>query len=159
MNPELPPHLVEHFEDPYNYGPIDRSTHQAECRYEACPLGTDLLVIQLRIGQQTVDEVGFDGEACPWCQASTSLIIEQLAGEHVDALQDLMADPTWIGEEPADGNSVTLRDRIRRELGDIPMAHRGCVRLALKTIRSALESGEQDQDGPTFSGPSLGDEQ
>lgn len=149
----LPPHLEEHYEDPYNYGPLDGSTHQAELNNTDCPLQLDVCVIQAILSGPKV-ELWFDGDACPWCQSAASLILERLADYSAEDIQEMAADLPAFWRATADPGS-SLAD-VATPFRDVPAEHRGCVELVWRAIDAALESG--GDEGPTFSGPHLGEE-
>lgn len=82
-------HILDHYQNPRNYGEIEDPDISHE---EYNPLCGDRLTIQLRLGDERVEEVKFHGEGCAISQASASMLTELVEGKSVDELKALTKD-------------------------------------------------------------------
>ena len=139
----LPPPLDEHYEDPFHQGELADATHEGEAIHDGCPDGRDVLVLQLHIADDgAIAEAWFDGEGCPWCLAVASHFTERISESTLD--------------EVAAITTVTTADVPE---SSIPEPRGACANLVLRALQAALASAADDEDGPHFSGPHLGEEQ
>ncbi len=131
--------IQDHFEDPYHRGRCERPTHFAEARNETCG---DVVAVELRIIDDVVQEVWFDGEGCQLSQAVASMLVERLEGMSTDGIRSVSVEslPTLV--------------EMEIEPKQVP-----CCQVTLDAIHASLEAtSDEDQDDPTFGGPDLGDE-
>ena len=127
-----------HYEDPYHRGSCEYATHHAEREVACCG---SVLVVELQIRDGVVEEAWFDGDGCQLGQAVASLLMEAVEQRPTDELRHL-----------------SIPD-IAKLLGEpIPEKHRPCCQLACDTLLAALDSPIDDEQGPSFLGPDLGDE-
>ena len=83
-------HILDHYEDPYHRGPLDRATHQHE---DDNPLCGDVISIQLEIdGDGQIKQVYFDGDGCCISQAAASMLVEQMDGKTVSDITAFSAE-------------------------------------------------------------------
>lgn len=78
--------VLEHKRAPRHFGPIAAATHQAQGRNPQCG---DEVHVQLRIEAGRVRDIGFTGQGCAICIASTSMMTEAVAGGEVEAARAL----------------------------------------------------------------------
>ncbi len=82
--------ILEHFEEPYHRGPCPCATHAHEGENTLCG---DSIRIELQIdGANTVCNAYFDGDGCCISQAAASMLMEDVEGKPVDALQQFTAE-------------------------------------------------------------------
>ncbi len=70
--------VLEHKRAPRHFGKLAAPTHEARGRNPSC--GDDISV-QLRIAEGELAEIGFVGQGCAICIASTSMMAEALYGK------------------------------------------------------------------------------
>lgn len=70
--------ILEHNKKPRNWGLLADATHKAE---GLNPLCGDHLHLSLRLAGDTVEAVGFEGEACAICKASASMMTAIVKGK------------------------------------------------------------------------------
>ena len=70
--------ILEHNKKPRNWGMLADATHKAE---GLNPLCGDHIHLSLRMNGDSVDAVGFEGEACAICKASTSMMTTIVKGK------------------------------------------------------------------------------
>lgn len=80
--------ILEHYQNPSNYGTID----EPDITYEDTnPLCGDRIRIDLRIQDGTIAEIKFSGRGCAISQASASILTEMVAGETLESIRDFSA--------------------------------------------------------------------
>lgn len=78
--------VLEHKRAPRRYGALAAPTHEAQGRNPACG---DEVKVQLRIEDEQVRQIGFTGQGCAICIASTSMMAEAVEGGSVAAARAL----------------------------------------------------------------------
>ncbi len=139
-------HVLDHYEDPYHRGPCEHATHAHEADN---PLCGDVVHIDLRLTPDgRVQEAWFDGEGCVISQASASMLMEMIEGKTLEQLAKFSAD-----------------DMLKLFGPKLTPNRQKCCLLSWRVLQSAVHSpidgSEQDDDdegGPNFGGPSLGEE-
>lgn len=83
-------HILEHAKNQRNRGIL----HPADIDHEASnPLCGDYLRLTLRVNpEQTITEIGWDGEGCAISQATASLLGEHILGKSLDDIKDISRD-------------------------------------------------------------------
>lgn len=148
---ELQQQIQDHFEDPYHRGRCDYPTHVAEAD-SACPAGEnggtnedgthDLIAVELRIEEDRLREIWFDGRGCILSVSIASMLAEKLEGQRTEKVL-----------------SVSLETAMSDLNVKVDDSRKCCCHLALRAIKRAIQSETIDtEDGPTFGGPDLGDE-
>ena len=80
--------VLEHKRAPRNFGPLPGATHRAEGTNPQCG---DQISVALRIEQDRIADVRFQGQGCAICMASTSMMTEAVQGTPTDAARQLQA--------------------------------------------------------------------
>ena len=78
--------VLEHKRAPRHFGPIGAPTHEAQGRNPQCG---DEVRVQLRIEGERVREIGFTGQGCAICIASTSMMTEAVLGAELETARAL----------------------------------------------------------------------
>ncbi|MEQ8786916.1 MAG: SUF system NifU family Fe-S cluster assembly protein [Pirellulaceae bacterium] len=137
-------HVLDHYEDPYHRGTCEHPTHAHE---DKNPLCGDVVRVELAIDDEgRVREAWFEGKGCVISQASASMLMEQLEGKRVDELKDFSA------QQMLDLFGARLTPNRQK-----------CCLLPWRVVQTAVHSrvaGDEDDEnpGPTFAGPDLGEE-
>ena len=74
--------VLDHKRSPRHFGAVAGATHEARGRNPACG---DEVQVQLRLEDGQVRDVGFTGQGCAICMASTSMMTEAVLGRDVQA--------------------------------------------------------------------------
>ena len=134
--------ILEHYEDPYNHGPLAEVTHAAEA---TIPVFGDSMRIELCLEDDVVTSAGFQSEGCIGCQGAASIVLEWATGKHVQQIRD-----------------QTISDVLELLGEPIPVSRKKCCLLGWRLLLAAIEtpafSDEDDELDVTFGGPSLGEE-
>ena len=80
--------ILDHNRRPRNFGPLESATHDAEGHN---PLCGDEVKIHLRVQDDKVAEIRFEGQGCAISQSSASLMTEALLGRPVEEARAIYA--------------------------------------------------------------------
>jgi len=74
--------ILENYQHPHNHGLIDdKSYDRINTNSKSC---IDQIDLQIKIENDVVKDIRFDGEACAICTSSTSIMIDSLIGKKVE---------------------------------------------------------------------------
>jgi nitrogen fixation protein NifU and related proteins len=80
--------ILEHYQNPSNYGTID----EPDITYEDTnPLCGDKIRIDLKIQDGKIAEIKFSGRGCAISQAAASILTEMVEGQDLEWVRDLSA--------------------------------------------------------------------
>lgn len=80
--------ILEHYQHPKNRGLIDDDAYiKVNTNNESCIDEIDLMV---KLNNNKIEDVKFDGEACAICTSSTSIMIDTLIGKTIDEAKEII---------------------------------------------------------------------
>lgn len=80
--------ILEHYQHPKNRGLINDDTYiRVNTNNESCIDEIDLMV---KLNNNKIEDVKFDGEACAICTSSTSIMIDTLIGKTIDEAKEII---------------------------------------------------------------------
>ena len=83
-------HVLDHYEDPYHRGHLEQATHKHK---DDNPLCGDVVEVELVIDPGgKIIEAYFNGDGCCISQASASMLIEKMEGQHVETVKAFSAE-------------------------------------------------------------------
>jgi len=121
-------YILDHYKNPRNFGRLPDADVSHE---EYNPLCGDLVGMDFRLRDGTIEEVRFHGRGCAISQASASLMTERLKGMRLDEAREIS------------------RDDVLEELGiEISPARLKCALLSLKVLKVGAYglAGEEDDE-------------
>lgn len=132
--------VLDHSRHPRNFGRLGEASATAEGHN---PLCGDKVTVYLKVDDDTIDDIAFEGVGCAIALASASIMTEQV--EHKspeDARRDIervmqQFDRNAPIVEPAGGDMAALSG-VRAFPSRIK-----CATLAWKTLGAALEGGNE----------------
>jgi nitrogen fixation NifU-like protein len=130
--------ILDHNRKPRNWGLPQEATHKAE---GVNPLCGDLIHLALRLADDTVEAIGFEGESCAICKASASMMTAAVKGKaRADAerlVQEFrdMATGTLDPAQPHHLGRLTVFAGVR----DLPTRVK-CAILPWHTLHAALNA-------------------
>ena len=129
--------LLEHNRRPRNFRTLDDATHHAN---GFNPLCGDEISLQLRVDEETVGDVGFQGHGCAISRASASLLTQAVKGASTaDAMAMFDEFHRMLTEPNADLNYDLLGD-LEMLAGVIAYPTRiKCAVLAWHTLKAAMD--------------------
>jgi nitrogen fixation protein NifU and related proteins len=125
--------IIDHSKRPRNFGPIQHVSAKAE-GYN--PLCGDRVTIQLKLEDDRITEIGFQGSGCAISTASASLLTECLKGRTRSEAEGLFErfHNLLTGEAtPADLGKLAVFSGVREYPARVK-----CATLAWHTLRAAL---------------------
>jgi nitrogen fixation NifU-like protein len=132
--------LLEHNRRPRNFRKLEDATHRAD---GFNPLCGDEISLQLRLDEETVGDVGFQGHGCAISRASASLLTQAVKGASTsDAIAMFDEFHRMLTEPDAELNYDLLGD-LEILAGVIAYPTRiKCAILAWHTLRAAMDGQE-----------------
>ena len=118
-------HLVDHYEHPRNKHRMEDADVQLGGGNPGCG---DLITVYLKIEDDRIKDISFDGEGCTISQAGGSIIAEMAEGMSLDEVKALGLDT------------------MKEEMGeDVVKSRVLCATLALGTVQAAVDQYRRDQ--------------
>lgn len=95
--------ILEHYQHPKNRGLIDDDNYiKVNTNNESCIDEIDLMV---KLDNNKIVDVRFDGEACAICTSATSIMIDTLIGKTIDEAKKIITNySNMIDEKSYDDN-------------------------------------------------------
>ena len=140
MNEELKRTIIlENYQNPKNRGLIeDNSYKKINTNSKSC---IDQIDLQIKVENNIVKDIRFDGEACAICTSSTSIMINSLIGKNInEALNIIDNFEKMIDEQEYDdellGEAVVYSDISKQP------NRKNCALLTWKGTKQVLEKSE-----------------
>jgi nitrogen fixation NifU-like protein len=134
--------ILDHNRRPRNYGPVCDANRCAEGRN---PLCGDNITLYLRVEDDVVTDVGFEGSGCAIATASASLMTEELRGKSIQEVRDLLEGVIGMltGDPAEDAQSADVgKLAVFSGVREYPMRVK-CATLVWHTLQAALEGHKQ----------------
>lgn len=97
--------VLEHKRAPRNFGPLAAPTHQAQGTNPSCG---DRIALQLHVQDDQIRDIGFTGQGCAICIASTSMMTQAIKGHDLAYAQHLQQHfrAVLTGEQPPEATTL-----------------------------------------------------
>ena len=129
--------LLEHNRRPRNFRTLEDATHQAD---GFNPLCGDQISLQLKVGDNKVDDVGFQGHGCAISRASASLLTQAVKGATSDETMAMFDEFHKMLTEPDAELDIDLLGDLEMLAGVIAYPTRiKCAILAWHTLKAAMD--------------------
>ena len=137
--------ILDHNRHPRNFGGLEHADASAEGFNPMCG---DRLTLRLRMADDKIDEIRFEGQGCAISTASASLMTEAVKGktsaqalELFDSVHSLLTDDAATGEE--DLGKLAALSGVREYPARVK-----CASLCWHTLASALKMASTASGGP-----------
>ncbi len=128
--------LLEHNRRPRNFRTLDDATHHAD---GFNPLCGDEISLQLRVDEETVGDVGFQGHGCAISRASASLLTQAVKGGSTSDAMAMFDEFHRMLTEPDAELDYDLLGDLEMLAGVIAYPTRiKCAILAWHTLKAAM---------------------
>jgi nitrogen fixation protein NifU and related proteins len=107
--------ILDHYREPRNWGALDHADIDHE---EKNPLCGDRLRLTLRVENDRITEIGWDGEGCAISQAAASMLGEELVGKTLEEARQISKED--------------ILEMLGIELGPVRLK---CALLSLKVMK------------------------
>jgi nitrogen fixation NifU-like protein len=134
--------ILDHNQRPRNFSKLEGANHQAE-GYN--PLCGDHLIVYLKLGEDVIQDISFQGSGCAISKASASLMTEILKGRTRDEAMALFKEVHKMLTGTQDGkiNLQTLgKLKVLSGVSQFPVRVK-CATLPWHTLNAALEGKEE----------------
>jgi nitrogen fixation protein NifU and related proteins len=130
--------ILDHNRKPRNWGVLPDATHRAEGHN---PLCGDHLTLTLRLSDEAVDAINFQGESCAICKASASMMTMAVKGKHRDDAERLVREFRDMATGKLDAANPNHLGRLIVFAGvrDLPTRVK-CAILPWHTLHAAFNS-------------------
>jgi nitrogen fixation protein NifU and related proteins len=133
--------ILDHNRKPRNYGKLEGYTHKAE---GFNPLCGDHIWVYLKIEEETIVDVRFEGDGCAICKASSSIMTTLVKGQSSEYIETMFSE--FHAMVTGDGGM----DKDWSHLGKLELfsniwqypARVKCAALSWHTVKSALNENE-----------------
>jgi nitrogen fixation NifU-like protein len=134
--------ILDHNKKPRNFREPERTNRTAE-GYN--PLCGDKLTVYLRLENDVVSDIGFEGTGCAISKASASLMTESIKGKTVAEVEDLFEE--FHGLVTGDLSKAVDSARLGKlavfsGVREFPVRVK-CATLAWHTLKSALDANSE----------------
>ena len=134
--------MLEHYQKPINRGLIEDSSYQKiNTRNASC---VDNVDIMLKIEDNKIIDIRFDGEACAISTSATSIMIKTLIGKTISEAEEIINNyENMLNEEEYDSeilSEVIVYDEIYKQ-----PSRKRCALLPFEAIKKVLEDAKNNQ--------------
>ncbi len=127
--------ILEHYQNPHNRGLIEDDTYiKANMNNESC---IDELNVMVKIEDDIVKDIKFDGEACALCISSASIMTDTLIGKKVDEVENILRNFLNMATEKEYDKEVLEEAIVYDEVSKTPNREK-CVLLSWWAIEKIL---------------------
>jgi nitrogen fixation NifU-like protein len=133
--------ILDHYKRPRNFGPLQGADHTAE-GYN--PLCGDQVKVSVRLEDDRVADLHFEGAGCAISTASASLMTEAIKGKTVEEAEELFQRYHGLvsGKIAPDDDEDLGKLEALAGVRDYPVRIK-CATLAWHALRAALHGGEK----------------
>lgn len=132
--------ILENYSHPFNKGLVNGNGYvKVNSNNESCIDNIDMMI---KIENDTITDIRFDGEACAISTSATSIIIKTLLNKTIDeALYIIKQYENMIDEKESDSDSLgeaNVYDEIYKQPN-----RKKCALLPVRGIKKVLESRKE----------------
>lgn len=134
--------ILEHYQNPHNRGLIkDDSYKKVNMNNVSCIDEIDLMI---KIEDEKIKDIKFDGEACAMCISSSSIMTDTLIGKTLEEAQNILLNfLNMVKEKPYD-ESLLDEAIVYDEVSKTPNREK-CVLLPWWGVEKILDEIRRDE--------------
>ena len=117
--------ILDLFKNPINRGTLDNHNLHAE---GGNPICGDEVIFQIRISNNTIEDIKFDGHGCAISIAAESILTEMVKGKSIQEIKNL------------------TQEDVFKKLGNIVETRIKCATLGLHVLKKAVEKYEESSE-------------
>ncbi len=127
--------ILDHYQNPHNRGLIEDATYfKTNMNNESC---IDELNIMLKVEDDIIKDIKFDGEACALCISSASIMTETLIGKSIKEAENILQNFLNMATEKEYDKEVLEEAVVYDEVSKTPNREK-CVLLSWWGIEKIL---------------------
>ena len=128
--------ILDNYQDPMNRGLIDDDTYiKVNTNSESC---IDNLDFMIKVVDNKIVDIRFDGEACAISTSATSIMIRSLLGKNIDEVKEILVNyKNMINEDDYDADllgELNVYDEICKQPN-----RKSCALIPSRAIDELLE--------------------
>ncbi len=134
--------ILDHYKHPRNHRALEGANRRAEGNN---PLCGDRIVVHVRVAEDKVKDIAFEGEGCAICMASASVMTEAVKGKSISEAGSISGRFYDI----VTGHSERVPDPSRfgnlgafASVSEFPIRVK-CATLAWQTLQAAIASRDE----------------
>lgn len=134
--------MLEHYQHPKNKGLINNSNYLCvNMNSESC---IDEINLMVKIENNIITDIRFDGEACAICTSSTSIMIDTLIGKSLDEAKKIYQNFENMIEEKIYDNNLLEQAVVYDEIYKQPNRKK-CALLPWWGIKKTIEMSDKSE--------------
>ena len=127
--------ILEHYQNPHGRGLIDDDTYlKTNMNNESC---IDELNIMVKVEDNIIKDIKFDGEACALCISSASIMVDTLKGKTVEETENILQNFLNMAKEKEYDKDVLEEAIVYDDVSKSPNREK-CVLLSWWGIEKIL---------------------
>ena len=128
--------ILEHYQNPKNKGLIKENTYiKINMNNDSC---IDEVNLMVKLEDNKIKDVRFDGEACAICTSSTSIMIDTLLGKSIEEAEEIIKNFYNMIEEKEYKEEILEQANAYNDISKQPNRKK-CALLGWWGIEKALE--------------------
>lgn len=132
--------ILDHYKKPRNFRKLEGANRKAEGHN---PLCGDQVTIYLKVENNIVKDISFEGSGCAISTASASLMTENIKGKSLEKVEKLFKSfHSMLTEESASSLTEMGKLEVFSGVREFPVRVK-CATLAWHTLHAALENQTQ----------------
>lgn len=129
--------ILEHYQNPKNKGLIDDDSYKCvNMNNESC---IDEINLMVKIIDDKIVDIRFDGEACAICTSATSVMIETLLGKSVIEARDILKNYEYMIDEKEYNSDILEVANIYSDIAKQPNRKK-CALLSWWGIKKVINN-------------------
>ena len=134
--------ILEHYQNPKNKGLIDDNSYiKINMNNESC---IDEINLMVKLGNNKIVDIKFDGEACAICTSSTSIMIETLIGKTLEEATNIFNNFNNMLDEKEYDSNILEQANVYDDIYKQPNRKK-CALLPWWGIEKVLNKEENDK--------------
>lgn len=127
--------ILEHYQHPHNRGLIEDNTYlKANMNNESC---IDELNVMVKVEDNIIKDIKFDGEACALCISSASIMTDTLIGKTVEETTNILQNFLNMATEKEYDENILEEALVYDDISRSPNREK-CVLLSWWAIEKIL---------------------
>ena len=134
--------ILEHYQNPKNKGLVSDDDYTfVNMNNESC---IDEINLMVKIEDDIIKDIRFDGEACAICTSATSVMIETLIGKEVSVAKEILKNYEYMLDEKEYNENVLESAAIYSDISKQPNRKK-CALLAWWGIKKVLKEDDYEK--------------
>lgn len=133
--------ITDNYQNPYKKGLVEDSTYiKVRLKSKSC---IDEIYLQVKLNNDVIEDIRFDGEACAICTSSTSILLRNAIGKKIDEIDEIIQNFINMLEEK-EYNVEILGDAVVYEDISKQPNRKNCALLSWRGLEKIIEGNENN---------------